>query len=367
MTLVYNSFNLENVFFVTLPQNKGTLKNIYITSQPDTALLAGLQLQQYSNLAVLADENTFKYCYPLLKHLLPAHKLVRIKSGEQRKNLETCQRIWQQLTDWGFDRHACLINLGGGVITDMGGFCAGTYKRGIDFINVPTTLLAQVDAAVGGKTGIDFMGFKNHIGIFREPVAVLVASHFLQTLPERELRSGFAEVIKHCLIADAATWQKIRKMDLEDIQWPELVAHSIQIKSTITSADPLEKGERKLLNFGHTIGHALETYFLDKPRKQLLHGEAIAAGMICEAYLSYTKKLLSEDDFATIEEYIFSTYGKVKLTTEDIEQVAQLARQDKKNKGGNIRCVLLQQAGKGVYDINITPAEIKKALQFYTD
>jgi 3-dehydroquinate synthase len=341
------------------------LKNIHISSQPDPGVFTSLS--QYSNLAVLADENTFKYCYPLLKGLLPAHKLIRIKSGEKYKTLETCQHIWQQLTNWGFDRHSCLINLGGGVITDMGAFCAGTYKRGIDFINIPTTLLAQVDAAIGGKTGIDFNGFKNHIGMFREAAAVWISTGFLTTLPQRELRSGFAEVIKHCLIADAEAWNRLRKLDLEDIQWPTYVEHSIRIKSAITTADPQEKGERKLLNFGHTIGHALETYFLDKPRRQLLHGEAVAAGMICEAYISYRKKMLSEEGFAAIEEFIYSTYGKVKLTPEDIDHIAPLARQDKKNKAGAIRCVLLEQPGKAVFDITITLADIKKALQFYAE
>ncbi|MCD8540568.1 MAG: 3-dehydroquinate synthase, partial [Leadbetterella sp.] len=250
-----------------------------------------LEGKDYSALVVIADRNTRKDCYPRIKEVLPRHLLITVQDGEEYKNLDTCINIWNKLTEAEFDRHALVINLGGGVIGDMGGFCAATYKRGIDFIQVPTTLLAQVDASVGGKLGIDFQGFKNHIGVFTQPRAVLIDTGFLTTLPERELRSGYAEVIKHCLIRDRKMWDKIRKSELGDIPMKELVSHSVETKKAIVTEDPTEKGLRKILNFGHTVGHAVETFHLT--RERLLHGEAIAIGMICEAYIAYSKGMLT--------------------------------------------------------------------------
>jgi 3-dehydroquinate synthase len=321
----------------------------------------------YSQIALLADEHTKRLCYPLIKPLLPRHTLITIKSGEERKNLETCSYIWQQLTDKNFDRKALLVNLGGGVIGDMGGFCASTYKRGIDFMQLPTTLLSQVDASVGGKLGIDFNGFKNHIGVFQEPAAVLIATEFLDTLPESEVRSGFAEIIKHCLIADATMWDKIRKRDLDKQNWTELVPHSVEIKKKVVAQDPTEKGLRKILNFGHTIGHAVESYFLLQAKKRLLHGEAIAIGMICESYISHKRDLLDEKSLNAIEEFLFSVYGRVKITSQDIEGIIPLMKQDKKNSGGTIQCVLLNGIGNPVYDQKLSVPDIHEALQCYTD
>lgn len=324
-----------------------------------------LNQTSYTQVALLADEQTKKHCYPLIKPLLPKHLLITIKSGEEKKNLETCSVIWQELTDKHFDRKSLLINLGGGVIGDMGGFCAATYKRGIDFIQVPTTLLSQVDASVGGKLGIDFNSYKNHIGVFKEPAAVLVATEFLQTLPQKEVRSGFAEIVKHCLIADAKMWDIIRRRDLEQQKWQELVPHSIQIKQKVVREDPTEKGLRKILNFGHTIGHAVESFYLTQPRKKLLHGEAIAVGMICESYISFQKKLLEEELLHQIEEFIYTVYGKVKITDSEVEQIIPLVLQDKKNYKGKIQCVLLNGIANPVFDQIITPKEVKEALDYY--
>lgn len=343
------------------------MEHAAVYNTPDAALTLQEWLQQkdYSRIAVLVDEQTKKHCYPLIKTALPKHTLIAIKSGEEQKILGTCQVIWQKLTQGQFDRNSLVINLGGGVIGDMGGFCAATYKRGIDFIQVPTTLLAQVDASVGGKLGVDFEGFKNHIGVFREPAAVIVATQFLQTLSMRELRSGFAEIIKHCLIADAQMWEKIRKRDLEGQKWDELVPHSIKIKQRVVEQDPTEKGWRKVLNFGHTIGHAVESYFLAQPKRKLLHGEAIAAGMIAEAYLSVQRNLLPEKQLHAIEEFIYSVYGKATITNEDMEAIAPLALQDKKNQKGKIHCVLLEAVGQPLVDQEISLKDIKEALQFY--
>jgi 3-dehydroquinate synthase len=325
-----------------------------------------LGAESYSKLAVLVDEKTRRYCYPRLKPLLPRHELIQIKSGEAHKTLDTCETVWGALTRAGFDRHGLLLNLGGGVIGDLGGFCAATYKRGIAFAQVPTTLLSQVDASVGGKLGIDFQGLKNHLGVFQEPTAVLIDPTFLETLPERELRSGFAEVIKHCLIADADRWHELRRTDFEDQKLSGLVTHSVEIKQRVVAADPTEKSIRKILNFGHTLGHAIETHFLAKPpRQRLLHGEAIAAGMIAEAYLSYRRDFLSRLELAQIEEYLFATYGTIPLTQADFEPILKLTAQDKKNRAGQVRFSLLETVGHCGYNFVVGKAEMRAALKYY--
>ncbi|GAB2558825.1 3-dehydroquinate synthase [Spirosoma aerophilum] len=329
------------------------------------SLPAFLESYDFSAIAVIADNHTFRFCYPELKTLLPKHTLVRIKSGEEQKHIATCELIWDALTRANFDRHALVINLGGGVIGDMGGFCAATYKRGIAFVQVPTTLLSQVDASVGGKLGIDFRGFKNHIGVFQQPNTVLIDPTFLSTLPERELRSGFAEVIKHCLIADANMWDNIRRRDLEEQDWSALVTHSVGVKQHVVAQDPTEKGLRKILNFGHTLGHAVETHFLTQPRKRLLHGEAIAVGMVAEAYIAYHKKMIDELLLTQIEEYIFAVYGNVRLTDEDTEPILALTLQDKKNRGREVRMSLLDGPGSCAFDILVSNADMRKGLEFY--
>ncbi|GAB3691333.1 3-dehydroquinate synthase [Spirosoma flavus] len=329
------------------------------------SLPAFLDANDFSDIAVIVDSHTARFCYPELKPLLPKHTLIRIKAGEEQKHIATCELIWDGLTRANFDRHAIVLNLGGGVIGDMGGFCAATYKRGIAFVQLPTTLLAQVDASVGGKLGIDFRGFKNHIGVFQQPTAVLIDTQFLTTLPERELRSGFAEIIKHCLIADAKMWDEIRRRDLSEQDWPTLVAHSVEVKKKVVAQDPTEKGLRKILNFGHTLGHAVETHFLNQPRKRLLHGEAIAVGMVAEAYISFQKKMIDQSLLTQIEEYLFSVYGTVRLLDTDIDPILALTLQDKKNRGHQVRASLLSGPGECAFDINVTAGEMRRGLEFY--
>lgn len=325
-----------------------------------------LSSSQYSKIVVIADNNTKRHCYPILKAFLPKHSLVTVPSGEAHKTLATCEKIWEAMTKEELDRHALVINVGGGVIGDMGGFCAAVYKRGIDFIQVPTTLLSQVDASVGGKLGIDFQGFKNHLGVFNIPKSVLIDPVFLKTLPDREIRSGFAEIIKHCLIADASKWEEIRQKDFERQNWQDLIAHSVKIKQQVVDQDPTEKGLRKILNFGHTLGHAVETHFLGKPASQrLFHGEAIAVGMIMESYLAFERKMIDQDTLTDIEEFLFATYGKVNIKAEDVEAIIALTRQDKKNKGKEIRFSLLKGAGQCAFDIVVTASEMRKSIAYY--
>jgi len=265
--------------------------------------LSKFDISTYSKVAILVDENTKRDCL----HKLPKIEnaiIIEIKSGEEYKNISTCNFIWEQLTINNFDRNSLLINLGGGVIGDMGGFCAATYKRGLDFIHIPTTLLAMVDASVGGKLGIDFKGFKNQIGLFNNPKAVLISPEFLETLAESELKSGFSEVVKHALISDNSLWVKLKNTPFTDFDWGDIIDTNVQIKNKIVLADPFEKGERKKLNFGHTFGHAIESYYLEKGTP-ISHGEAVFMGMILETEISD----LPETEKNEIKNYILSNFA----------------------------------------------------------
>jgi len=320
----------------------------------------------YSHIAILVDEFTNKYCLPIIEDLLPSNfTKILIKSGEHHKNLATCERVWDRMTNANMDRHSLLVNLGGGVIGDLGGFCASTYKRGIDFIQIPTTLLAQVDASVGGKLGIDFHGLKNHIGVFQLPKAVLIDPKFIDTLSIQQKKSGFAEIIKHCLIRDEQEWNVIRQQSFEELDLSKLIAHSVAIKEAVVLEDPKEAGLRKILNFGHTLGNAIETYLLDKGKRKILHGEAIAIGMIVEAFISHQRDLISLQELEEIESYLFENYGRVKLHPEEISKIIALTAQDKKNKGKEIRFSLLTGIGDCGYDIPVSASEMKKAIQYY--
>jgi 3-dehydroquinate synthase len=321
--------------------------------------------QQYSKIGVITDSNTLKYCYPLIKAHLPAdHSLYSFQAGEANKTIHTCMQIWQWMTEEGFDRKALILNVGGGVVGDMGGFCAATYKRGIRFINLPTTLLSQVDASVGGKLGVDFNGFKNHIGVFTSPDTVFIASDFLDTLPEAELRSGYAEVIKHGLIQDADYFSKLKATEWQKQDWKFIIAHSVSIKKDVVTQDPLESGLRKILNFGHTIGHAFETFYLGS-EKHLLHGEAIAIGMICEGYLSVKKSGLSKQELAQLSRLLFTIYGKFEFEPDAVSAIVQLCAQDKKNDGQVLNFSLLKSIGTCTYNIPVLPEEIREAILYY--
>lgn len=338
--------------------------NILFSLNPQNDLLEFLSKKNYSQLAVLADHNTARLCYPLLAPTLPRHTLMQVPAGEEAKTLDTCITIWQQMTDLALDRHAALIVLGGGVLGDMGGFCAATYKRGIDFILVPTTLLAQTDASIGGKLGVDFNSFKNHIGVFQQPALTLLYSGFLKTLPQEELRSGFAEIIKHCLISDREMWMVISGRSLQEQDWDALVKHSVKFKAWVTTEDPKEKGLRKILNAGHTIGHAVESYLLEAGSR-ILHGEAIAIGLIAEGHIGLKRGFLEERELSEIWKYIVKVFGKVSLTEEQIAAAARLTVQDKKNKGNKILCVLPDGIGKAQWDVEISEEDVKQALAFY--
>ena len=330
------------------------------------ALAEFLARPAVSRVFVLVDSNTARQCLPLLEtHLPAAYHLIEIPAGEEYKTLASCDIAWGQLTEQRADRHAVLVNLGGGVVTDLGGFAAALYKRGIRFAQVPTTLLAQVDASVGGKTGVDFQGYKNQLGVFQAPAGVFIEPQFLQTLDPRQFKSGYAEVLKHWLIADADAFDQNRRLGWLTDDWTPIIRESVALKQRIVVQDPLEAGPRKLLNFGHTVGHALESFLLTQPGREALHGEAVAAGLVCESWLSVQRGLLSTDELDKIETFVFSVFDKLSFLSLETEAIAEFALQDKKNTGATINCTLLNGIGNGVFDQPVTLAEIAESLRFY--
>lgn len=328
-----------------------------------------LEKHSYEQIIVLVDEHTAVHCLPVFRAELPelSFEVIRVPSGEQHKNLLSCQHIWSSLFQLGAGRQAVLINLGGGVIGDMGGFCASTFKRGMPFIQIPTTLLSQVDASVGGKLGIDFMDIKNGVGVFNNPEAVFIDPVFFKTLPSRELRSGYAEVIKHSLIHDAVQWEVLRRhKGLSDIDWASLLVPSLKIKQHFVEEDPLEKGLRKALNFGHTIGHAVEGLAL-KSDSPLLHGEAVAIGMVCETFLSFLQCQLPQEEVAHISRYLLEVYGHHPINLQYFDDYMALMKNDKKNEGGQINFSLLPKAGSVAINQHCSAGWILQSLQYYND
>ena len=343
--------------------------NIIFGSKGFTSLIKQLKEDQYSSIFILTDTNTNANCLDrfLKKTNLNNYKVLTINAGEENKNLITCENLWNELSDLGADRNSLLINLGGGVVTDLGGFVACTFKRGIDFYNIPTTLLSMVDASVGGKTGIDLGPLKNQIGIVQEPKFILIDSKWLETLPQDEIRSGFAEMLKHGLIYEPKYWKELKfiKSTSEESLIP-YIKPSIQIKSNVVSEDPKEKGLRKILNFGHTLGHAIESHFLTHTTKnKLLHGEAIAIGMVLEAYLSTQLVGLTHEEAKDIKDTFARFYPHVDFTSEEINGILELLRHDKKNKAGRINFVLLKSIGSPVIDIQVPQELFLKAFEFY--
>lgn len=324
----------------------------------------------YSKIFILVDENTSDLCLPYFLANLATEvtiEIIELEAGEENKNIETCLQVWTTLTELQGDRKSIIINLGGGVITDIGGFIACTFKRGIDFINIPTTLLAMVDASIGGKNGVDLGNLKNQIGIIKEPKAVVIDTHFLETLSSKEMRSGLAEMLKHGLIFNKEYWNKFKNLkDLNTDHLNGLIHESIQIKNTIVSEDLTENGIRKSLNFGHTLGHAIESYFLDNnEKKALLHGEAIAVGMVLESYISMKKNLITETEYVEVKNLILSLYERVEFSANDIEKIIELLIYDKKNEFGIIQFVLLEGIGKSKINQTSDNELIKSSFDDY--
>jgi 3-dehydroquinate synthase len=318
---------------------------------------------------ILGDENTLHHCLPELLHTVPVlqeAEVLSVQAGESSKSISCCQNIWEELLGHAADRNAILIDLGGGVITDLGGFVAGTFKRGIRFINLPTTLMGMVDAAIGGKTGVDLGGVKNPIGLFNDPFMVCVHAPFLRTLGKRELLNGVAEMLKHGLIRDATHWQAIRKAPLHDMQaLLPLITRSVEIKAAIVKEDPMEQGSRRLLNFGHTIGHGIEAHSWEGAHRPFLHGEAVAMGMVCEAWLSWRMGLLEREAYDEIAAHLLDLYKPYPLDSTGHYRVLELMRNDKKNVEGQFRFTLLSAIGEGCVDVRVNASQVQEALEHY--
>jgi len=349
-----------------------SLKSVVFAEDGYTRLNSYLQENKPSKIFILVDSNTHEHCLSkFLQNLQTGMEteVIEIEAGEEFKNLQTCEGVWNALAELGADRKSMLINLGGGVVTDLGRFVASTFKRGIKFINIPTSLLAMVDASVGGKTGVDLGNLKNQIGVINQPELVLIDSSYLTTLSQREMRSGLAEILKHGLIADEKYWQKISdlsELKLSDLE--EIIKESVKIKGYIVEKDPFENNIRKTLNFGHTLGHAIESYCLTSPEKEkMLHGEAIAAGMILETFLSSELKNFPKEKLNQVKEVIINMYGTEEFSDKDIQEIKALMKFDKKNEHGNINFVLLENIGMPVFDITVTDDLIKKAFNFYSN
>ena len=329
-----------------------------------------IKKNNFSKIFILVDENTHAHCLPLFLRKLEtdvAIEIIEIESGEINKTIETCVGVWNALSELDADRKSLMINIGGGVITDLGGFVACTFKRGMAYVNVPTSLLAMVDASVGGKTGVDLGHLKNQIGVISNPDLVLIDTVFLGTLPKNQMRSGLAEMLKHGLISGTSYWNKfedLSKLTLEDLD--ELIHESVKIKRDVVDVDPYETGLRKTLNFGHTLGHAIESYFLnDENKTTLLHGEAIVIGMILAAYLSHKLTGFPEQDMLEVKKRLLQYYGSVEFSETDYQPIIDLLKYDKKNTHGHINFVLLRSIGSCELDCKVCDELILEAFDFY--
>lgn len=333
-----------------------TQLNLYISNLKPSLLL------------FLVDENTHEHCLPAILANLETKvefEIIEIESGEELKNIQTATQLWEILAEFKTDRNALMLNIGGGVITDLGGFVASTYKRGIKFINLPTTLLGMCDASIGGKTGIDLGFLKNMVGTFAHAENIFVCTNFLKTLPFSELRSGFAEMLKHGLIADEKHWQdliSIKELSAESIA--PFIKRSMEIKENVVEIDFKEQNIRKTLNFGHTFGHAFEGLFLEQ-KTLIPHGEAVAMGMICETYLSYLEEFISKEKSEEIIKQIKKFFPYHNISNFKDEEIIELMKNDKKNTSGQIKFSLLERIGKGNFDIKVSQENVVKTLHFY--
>ena len=343
---------------------------IIISKDIEQQLSCALNSCACDKLFVLMDKTTYALCWPKLEKMLQSYKpiLITIEATDTHKDIDSLMKVWKILSDKCGTRQSCLLNLGGGMVTDLGGFAASTFKRGINFINIPTTLLAMVDASVGGKTGINFNGLKNEIGVFNGSRFVLIDTLFLKTLDAKNLYSGYAEMLKHGLISDEKMWKELISFslfspDFEQLQ--RMVSESIQVKEKIVEQDPHEQNIRKALNFGHTFGHAFESWSLS--RKPILHGYAVAYGMICELYLSCIKSGFPTEKMRTTVRFIREYFGYLPIACDDYDELIMLMTHDKKNRNGIINFTLLGEIGDIHINQTATKDEIEETLDFFRE
>lgn len=345
-------------------------QRIIISKNLESEIANALSECEHDKLFVLTDEITVDKCWSLIKPFftMKQAQVITIGATDTHKDLETIAQVWKALGDGGGSRHSCLINLGGGMVTDLGGFAASTFKRGINFINIPTTLLAMVDASVGGKTGINFNGLKNEIGVFNDSKYVILDTEFLRTLDAENICSGYAEMLKHGLISTEDMWKELVSFDLEkpDLKHlQQMVADSVKVKERVVEEDPHEHGIRKALNLGHTFGHAFESWALK--RNPILHGYAVAFGLICELYLSAVKTGFPTEKMRQTVSFIKDYYGTLPITCDDYPELIELMHHDKKNQNGIINFTLLDGIGDIRINQTATTEGIKEALDFFRE
>ena len=346
-------------------------QKVVISGNLERDLVSAISDCEHDRIFVLTDETTQQLCWPKIKNFkaLKDCTPIIIKATDTHKNLDTLAEVWQALSNGGATRHSLMINLGGGMVTDLGGFAASTFKRGIDFINIPTTLLAMVDASVGGKTGINFGGLKNEIGVFSDSRFVIINTQFLDTLDHDNICSGYAEMLKHGLISDERTWAELVTFDLENpdlSQLQRMVADSIKVKERIVETDPHEHGIRKALNLGHTMGHAFESFAMRRGTP-ILHGYAVAYGLISELYMSARKTAFPTDRMHQTVRFIRENYGTLNITCDDYPTLIELMHHDKKNTSGIINFTLLGNVGDIRINQTANEEEIKEALDFFRE
>ena len=345
-------------------------QRVIISTHLENELVSALSECEHDKLFVLTDTTTQELCLPVLQkfYCMKEAKVITIPASDSHKDIESLMMVWKGLQEGGASRHSCMINLGGGMVTDLGGFAASTFKRGINFINIPTTLLAMVDASVGGKTGINFGGLKNEVGVFNDSKYVILDTEFLKTLDTENICSGYAEMLKHGLISTEAMWEELVSFDLNqpDLkQLQRMVGDSVKVKERIVELDPHEKGIRKALNLGHTFGHAFESWALK--RKPILHGYAVAFGLIPELYLSVAKTGFPTDKMRQTVTFIKENYGTLNITCDDYDELIELMQHDKKNQNGIINFTMLGGIGDIRINQTATTEEIKEALDFFRE
>ena len=345
-------------------------QKVIFSNKLDKTLATVVSACERDRLFILVDTNTHRWCLPLISNFdcMQGAQVITIGATDENKTLDTLAEVWSALQRGGATRHSLMVNLGGGMVTDLGGFAASTFKRGLNYINIPTTLLSMVDASVGGKTGVNFGGLKNEIGVFSNADTVIIDTTFLKTLDKENLLSGYAEMLKHGLISDNKHWAELLRSP-EVLDKPEEIAglleESVAVKQHIVDEDPTEKGLRKALNLGHTVGHAFESLALQ--RTPILHGYAVAYGLICELYLSCIKTGFPTDKMRQTVSFIREHYGQMSITCDDYPTLLQLMTHDKKNVAGEINFTLLGDIGDIRINQTATKEEIMEALDFYRE
>tara|TARA_B100001094_G_scaffold120923_2_gene116650 strand:- start:3971 stop:5023 length:1053 start_codon:yes stop_codon:yes gene_type:complete len=349
-----------------LKEIKSKNYSIYFNNNRYNKLFDFIKSENYSKIFIHLDSNTKNLCLDVFLNQIDkiVYQTLVSKAGEQHKNIKSCLSLWNSLSKLKADRKSLIINLGGGVVCDMGGFIASTFKRGVDYINIPTTLLSMVDASVGSKTGIDLGVLKNQIGTFYDPKMVIIDTLYLETLRDRELLSGYAEIFKHSIISNTNTFNLLISNDL-NFKNINIIKESIEIKNNIVLIDKKETKERKALNYGHTLGHAIESYFL-KSEKQLLHGEAISIGIVLASFISVKKAGLSKDILEKIKNHVLKIFKKISFLENDVQEIIKLLVHDKKNSHERINFVLIEDIGIPVFNIEVNNDLIIEAFKYYS-